>query len=392
MILKKFFLWLMIITLLFSLNISPVWAEEDEDIAAASLQDNLDLSEIEEYVNQVDQEIKEHLPELSIRKFYEEIKSGDFSWNIKDIFLGLLRFFFKEVVANGGLLAKLLILAVASAVLSNMQSAFDKGNIAILGHGVIYLVLISIALSSFSIAINLGKDAIDTMTGFLYAIMPVLLSLLAAMGNVTSAALIHPAMAAMLTFATFMIKTVIFPFVYFMAVLNIVSQISPHFKVSRLAGLFKDLSLAFLGILMTIFVGFLGMQGLAGSVADGLAIKAAKFATGAFIPVVGKSLADALDTVIGTSLILKNGIGILGVIAIFLLCAIPAIKIIAISLIYRVVAAVIQPFGDSQLSDALQSLANSLLLVFAAVAAVGLMFFFIITIVIGSGNISMMFR
>lgn len=386
---RRFFFGFMILIFL-GIGVQSAWAEED--VSAASVQDNLDFSEIEQYVNQVDQEIKEHLPELSIRKFYEEIKSGNFSWNVKDILLGLLGFFFKEVVANSGLLTKLLILAVASAVLSNLQSAFDKGNIAVLGHGVIYLVLISIALSSFSIAINTGKEAIDTMTGFLYAIMPLLLSLLAAMGGITSAALIHPAMVAMLGFATTMIKTVVFPFIYFMAVLNIVSQISPNYKVNRLAGLFKDLSIALLGIVMTIFVGFLGMQGLAGSVADGLTIKAAKFATGAFIPVVGRSLAEALDTVIGTSLILKNGIGILGVIVIFLLCAIPAIKIIAISLIYRIVAAVIQPFGDNQLSEALHSLANSFLIVFAAVTAVGLMFFFIITITIGSGNISMMLR
>lgn len=387
---SRFFIWCIILVCLFGAGPRCAWAEEEA--APASVADKLDFSEIEDYVNQVDQEIKQHLPELSIRKIYEEIKSGNFSWNVKDIFMGLLGYFFKEVVANSALMTKLLVLAVASSVLANLQSAFDKGNIAILGHGVIYLVLISIALSSFAIAVNTAKDAIDTMTGFLYAVMPLLLSLLVAMGGVTSAALIHPAMMMMLGFAGTMVKTVVFPFIYFMAVLNIVSQISPQFKVSRLSNLFKDLSLGILGIVMTIFVGFLGMQGLAGSVADGLTIKAAKFATGAFIPVVGRSLAEAMDTVVGTSLILKNGIGILGVIIIFLLCAIPAVKIIAISLIYRMVAAVIQPFGDSQLSEALHSMANSLLLVFAAVAAMGLMFFFIITITIGSGNISMMFR
>ncbi|ATW24026.1 stage III sporulation protein AE [Candidatus Formimonas warabiya] len=383
--------WLVIFFLVLNL-VSPLPTRAEEPANTAEMADNLDFSEIEEYVEQVDQEIQEHLPELSISRLYQDLKKGDFSWNVKDLVTGLLRFFFQEVVANSGLLTKLVILAVASVVLANLQSAFDQGNIAILGHGVIYLVLISIVLNSFSIAVNTGKEAIDSMTGFLYALMPLLLSLLAAMGNVTSAALIHPAMVMMLGFSTTVIKTLIFPFIYFMAVLNIVSHISPQFKVTRLAGLFKDLSLGFLGILMTIFVGFLGMQGLAGSVADGLTIKAAKFATGAFIPVVGKSLADAMDTVIGTSLILKNGIGFLGVVVIFLLCAIPAIKIIAMSLIYRIVAAIIQPFGDNQLAEALHTMANSLLLVFAAVASIGLMFFFIITITIGSGNISMMFR
>ncbi|MEL7567836.1 MAG: hypothetical protein AAGU27_23565, partial [Dehalobacterium sp.] len=129
---RKFFFGLMILILLSVGGSQAAWAAEDA--AASSVQESLDFSEIEEYVNQVDQEIEEHMPELSIRKFYEDIRSGNFSWNVKDIILNLLSYFFKEVVTNSGLLTKLLILAVASAVLSNLQSAFDKGNIAILGH------------------------------------------------------------------------------------------------------------------------------------------------------------------------------------------------------------------------------------------------------------------
>lgn len=354
--------------------------------------DKIDFSEIEKFVQQVDEEVQQNIPELSITKLYHGIKQGEFNWDIREMFSGLVRFFFKEVVANSALLTRLIVLAVACAVLSNLQSAFDKGNVANLGHGVAYLVLITMALSSFTVAINTGKEAIENMVGFLYAMMPVLLTLLAAMGGVTSAALIHPAMLMILGFATTMIKVVIFPMIYFTAVLNIISHISPQFKVNRLAGLFKDVSLGLLGIVLTIFVGFLGMQGLAGSVADGLTIKAAKFASGAFIPIVGRTIADALDTVIGTSLILKNGVGFLGVIIIFLMCAIPAVKIMAMVLTYRIAAAVIQPFGDNNLAEALQKLGNSLTLVFATVAGVGLMFFFVITITIGTGNFTMMFR
>lgn len=388
---KDFWRFILVFVFLLSALVQPVkiLAETEKNY---DINKDLDFSEIEQYIKQVDEDIKDCLPEFNLQQIYQNIKKGEFNWNFRDLLSGLLKYFFKEVVANSGLLTRLIILAVASVILANLQSAFDKGNIALLGHSVIYLVLISIALGSFSIAINTGKEAIDNMVGFLHAIIPVLLMLLAAMGGLTSSALIHPAMLGMLGVATTVIKTVIFPLIYFMAILNIVSYISPQFKVNKLAGLFKDISLAALGILLTVFVGFLSMQGLAGSVADGLTIKAAKFATGAFIPVVGKSLADALDTVIGTSLILKNGIGILGVIVIFILCALPSVKILAISLIYRIVAAIIQPFGDSQLAEALQSLANSLIMVFAAVAGLGLMFFFILTITIGTGNITMMFR
>lgn len=352
----------------------------------------LDFSEIEKYVEIVDKEVKDHLPDLSIEKLYQDAKEGRLSWNPGDVFMGLIRFFFREILANSALLTRLIILAVAGVVLTNLQGTFDKGNISLLANGVVYLVLITIALGSFSIAINTGKEAIENMSGFLYAVMPVLLTLLAAMGGVTSATLIQPVMVVILTLAITVIKTVIFPLIYFMVILNVVSHISPQFNVSRLSGLFKDLSIGLLGIVMTVFVGFLSLQGITGAVADGLTFKAAKFAAGVFIPVVGKSLADAMDTVIGTSLILKNGIGILGVIVIFIMCALPAVKILAMSLIYRFVAAIIQPFGDSRLADALHGLANSLILVFAVVAAAGLMFFFILSVTVCSANISMMFR
>lgn len=363
-----------------------------EGVTADKTAGSRDLSEIEKSVEKIDQEVQNVMPEISVEKFLQDLRQGKISWNVQDFFTAILRYFFREVVANGALLSRLLLLAVAGAVLTSLQGTFDKGNISLLSHGVIFLVLMTIALSSFSLAMNMAKAAIDNMSDFLYAVMPVLLTLLAAVGGITSAALIQPLMVVTLTLATTAVRTIIFPLIYFMVVLNIVGHISPDFKVSRLAGLFKDLSVGFMGILMTVFVGFLSMQGLTGAVADGLSFKAAKFAAGAFIPVVGKPLAEAMDTVIGTSLILKNGIGVLGVIVIFLLCAMPGVKILAMALIYRLVAAVIQPFGDGQLADAMHGLANSLIMVFAAVAAIGLMFFFILSVTVFSANISMMFR
>jgi stage III sporulation protein AE len=391
--LKKtgFFILVFLLAILFGNGALALGAASAATTAGQTVE-SLDLSEIEKSVEKIDQEVKKVMPEINLETIFQDLRHGKFSWNVQDFFTGLLRYFFREVVANGALLTRLLLLAVAGAVLTSLQGTFDKGNISLISQGVVFLVLMTIALSSFSLAMNIAKTSINNMSEFLYAVMPVLLTLLAAMGGITSAALIQPLMVVTLTISTTAVRTIIFPLIYFMVVLNIVGHISPDFKVSRLAGLFKDISLGFLGILMTVFVGFLSLQGLTGAVADGLTFKAAKFAAGTFIPVVGKPLADALDTVLGTSLILKNGIGILGVIVIFLLCAMPGIKILAMSLIYRLVAAVIQPFGDSQLAEAMHSLANSLIMVFAAVAAIGLMFFFVLSVTVFSANISMMFR
>jgi len=99
-----------------------------------------------------------------------------------------------------------------------------------------------------------------------------------------------------------------------------------------------------------------------------------------------------LDSVMGTALVLKNGIGVVGIIAIFIICALPAVKILVQFIIFRLAAAIIQPLGDEQLADALTDLSNALLLLFAAVAICGLLFFFILAICIGAGNVTMMMR
>lgn len=125
---------------------------------------------------------------------------------------------------------------------------------------------------------------------------------------------------------------------------------------------------------------------------DGVTIRAAKYVSGSFIPVVGKMFADATDTVISASLLIKNSIGLVGVIIILFLCAFPAIKILVLALIYKVSAAVMQPLGDSPITTCLETIGKSMLYVFAALAVVGLMFFLAITIMLTAGNVTVMMR
>jgi len=189
-----------------------------------------------------------------------------------------------------------------------------------------------------------------------------------------------------------LIKNFVFPLIYFSGILSIISHINKKIKISNFAAFLKDVGVASLGIFLTLFVGFLGIQGIAGVVVDSVTLKTAKFMTGTFVPVVGKMMADALEVIVGTSLLLKNAVGLIGVIILLVLCAFPVIKIISLVIIYRLAAALVQPIGESGVSDALQTMGNALTLVFAAVAGVGLMFFIAISVVVGMGNFNVMLR
>lgn len=352
----------------------------------------LEMSKLEEFVEHLNSEIEGAVPELKFKELVLKLVKGDFDWQVSDVFTGLIIFFFKEVVANASLLGKLVVLAVICAVLQNLMSSFEKGTTGKLAYAVSYMALISLAVGTFTLAVNIGREAVDNMVHFMQALLPLLLTLLAAMGGVASTAIFHPIIFGSITAIGTIIKVIVFPLIFFSAILSILSNLSEKFQVSRLADLMKTVAMSVLGLCSTVFLGILAIKGVAGSVTDGVAIRTAKFATDAFIPVVGGMFSDALDAVIGSSLLIKNAVGIAGVIIIFVLTILPMIKIFAVAFVYKLAGALIQPVGDKQMADCLTGLGKSLISIFAAVATVGLLFFFAITIVVGMGDLMTMLR
>src|SRR5690606_42087626 len=83
-----------------------------------------------------------------------------------------------------------------------------------------------------------------------------------------------------------------------------------EFPLSRLSGLLPHGALTVLGLGFTVFLGVMVIRGAIAPVADGVALRAAKFLAGTFIPVVGGMMADAVEVVVGGSLLVKNALGV----------------------------------------------------------------------------------
>ena len=212
------------------------------------------------------------------------------------------------------------------------------------------------------------------------------------MGNITSAALFHPISFLIVNALSTLVRNVVFPLIFLATILDIVNNISDEFKVTGLAGLFKQLAVGFLGLIMTIFIAAIVTQGTVATVSDGVTIRTAKYLTGTFVPVIGGFVSNALDMIIGGSLLIKNALGVFSVFIILIFCSFSVIKIIALVFIYRLAGAIIQPVSDSKIVSCLDKLGNNLLLVFGAVAAVGIMFFVVVTIIVGAANFAVMMR
>jgi|GEM_PF-1332392 len=268
----------------------------------------------------------------------------------------------------------------------------EKDVIGKLAYGVCYLVIIGIGINSFIIASQIGKEAINNMVSFMQALLPMLLTLLVSLGGVTASAVFHPVVLMAVSAVSTLIKDILIPVIFFSAVLTIVNNITNSFQLTRLSGLLKESCIAILGFLLSVFLGIMIIQGAAAAVVDGVSVRTAKFATKNFVPVVGGIFADAIDAIISCSLLLKNAIGAVGVIIVFIVCAFPVLKILSVIFIYKLAAALIQPIGDEQIVNSLNDLANSLIMLFVTVSSVAMMFFIAVTIIIGAGNITVMMR
>ncbi|KUO71060.1 MAG: stage III sporulation protein AE [Clostridia bacterium BRH_c25] len=385
---RKSIAFFMIIILL---SICSVYCDGTEDILQDQL-DNLDISEIEKYVGDINKESEGLIPEVNIKELVLGLFKGNTFENLKELGKGIVNYFFKEVISNFSIMGRLLILAIFCAILQNLHNAFEEDAIGRLAYGICYILIIIMAVKSFDDAMKIGVHAIDTMVGFMQALLPTLLALLAAVGGISSSAVFQPLLFSSITLITTLIKVFVMPLILFSAVLSILNNLSDSINISKLASLLKQTAIGALGLVLTAFTGVITVQGIASASIDGATIRTAKFAVDNFIPIVGSFLSDAFDAVVSCSMILKNGIGIAGFIVLLLICSFPLIKMFSIVLIYKVTSALIQPILDNQIVQCLNDMSNAILTLLTCVLAVAVMFFMALTVIMGVGNMTVMVR
>ncbi|MDU7472002.1 MAG: stage III sporulation protein AE [Paenibacillus macerans] len=354
--------------------------------------EELPTDQVETYWQQLMKDYGGFFPDQKLPSFMDMLLAQDQSFSLKTGLTGLMKYMWHEVLYNGRILVTIVLLSIFSMILETLQTAFERNQVSKVAYSICYLVILVLAINSFHVAITYASNAIGGMIDFMMAMVPLLFTLLASMGGAVTVTVTHPLVVFMVHAVGTAVHTIVFPLLFFSALLHIVSSLSDKYKLTQLADLLRSISMALLGVLLTVFLGVISVKGIAGSVTDGVTLRAAKYLTGNFVPVVGKVFADATDTVISASLLVKNSIGLVGVIILLFLCAFPAIKIITLALIFNLSAAVMQPLGDSLIVTCLETIGKSMLYVFAALAAVGLMFFLAITIMLTAGNITVMMR
>ena len=389
---KKIILIIILIIIFIGFKDNKVYAEANENINTNEemvLEDeevNSRLNNLYNYINNMksDIEIMNELDPISYVKNYMKTGEGDLSY--KKITSGIISFLFKEVKTVLALSVSIIVIAIICSLIKNLQSAFSNEGISNIAFFACYAILIIILSKSFIVSINIATGIIKDLADFMAAILPVLVIMLGTVGGFTQVATMDPIiMGATLIIPRIYINLII-PLILISFVLDFTNNISSEYKISNLCKLIKQITLWLQGIILTVFIGLLTVRGISSSTIDAVTLKTAKFAIDNFIPIVGKAFSDAIASVAGYALIIKNAVSSIGLIIIILLMIYPIIKLTLISFVYKLTAAVIEPISDKRITASIESAGNSLILIMSCVLSVSLMFFVLLSIMASAGK------
>ena len=254
-----------------------------------------------------------------------------------------------------------------------------------------YIMIVALIMTSFTEIITMVRQSVQNLVSFINLLIPILITLMITTGCITSAGMLEPIILFMVTVIGNFIVNVVIPITLVSTALGIISQISSKVQIDKLAKFMKSSTVWVLGVILTLFVGVTSLEGNLSSSVDGVTAKTTKAAVSNFIPVVGKILGDAVDTVMGCSIILKNALGVVGVIVIIGICIVPILKLATLMTMYYLGSALCQPIADEKIIKLLSHMGDTFKLLLAVLCSVSVMLIIGVTLIVKISNSGAMY-
>lgn len=308
------------------------------------------------------------------------------------IFRKIINLFGKEINLNIKAIISIFAIILVHSILKSISESLEHEEIAKLVYYAQYIIIVTIIMTNFTDVIKLVQDTANNLIGFMNLLIPLLIALMLYTGSITTSTILEPIILFMVNFVGNLIRDLIIPFILVYTSLVIISKISDKVQISNISKFMKSSIVWILGFILTIFVGVVSLEGTLSSSIDGITAKTTKTIVSSAIPVVGKILGDAVDSVLGCGVILKNAIGLVGVVIIIGICIIPIIKIFVISLGYKILSIVVQPIGDKKVVGLLEQVGDIFKILLGILCAISFMLIIGTTLVLRMSNASVMFR
>lgn len=392
---QKIFLVLIIIEIVNCTSIdTAVVANTTNTISTSNIENSeimkiqKDTLNISNFIKQSEKYTKETMQDIDLNELLSSAITGNID-NVKLIRL-FLKVLGKEVLSSAQIITSIIVIIIIHGILKSISDGLESKGVSQITYYVQYILIVTLALTNFANCINMVKDSISNLVNFINMLVPILITLLITTGSIASAGILEPIILFMITIIGNFIVKIIIPIILISTALGIISQISDRVQIDKLSKFLKTSSIWALGIILTLFVGVTSLEGTLSSSVDGITAKTTKAAVSSFIPVVGKILGDAVDTVMGCSIILKNAMGTVGVIIIIAICITPILKLVTVMSMYYLGAALCQPIADVKIIKVLAQMGDTYKLLLAILCSVSVMLIIGVTLIVKISNSSAM--
>lgn len=365
--------------------------EEIQKIAEEQL-DILNIDQWNEFNKNLDNYQDGLLTNANLKETIINLVTGKFELNWKKIYESLGKAFFTEIKLNLSLMAKIFAIAIFTGILSNFKTNFSDSTVGELAWIVCYIMIVILIIQSITVVLNVGKNTIEQMTSFMQILFPALLALLIGMGGIASSGVMQPATALLTGVTGIFLKNIMIPLIFLSTILVLISNINDNISLVNLSKLTRNICSWVLGIVFTIFIGVLSVQGIIAASFDGVSIRTTKYAIETFVPVVGKMFSQTVDVIISSSLMLKNAVGVVGLIVAISICLYPILKILSLMAVYKLSSALLEPVSDKRVVNCLNEIGSVLVILLVTLLGIAILFFLTIALLIGLGNITVMMR
>ena len=392
----QFILTVFLILVVFGFGTRIVNAEENREAAQSSEEDaEEDTGRIQQKVedallsefdfDEIEDSLRRMFPreKISFSEVVSELMSGDIA-GVGKIFVEYLsdRIFY-EFRYNRENLVYMLLVALTAAVFTNFAGAFQNRQVSEISFYILYMLLITLCLTAFRIATQGLEEQLDSLLDFMRVLCPsYFLAVAFASGSVTSL-FFYNVILFLIYAVEIVVVRFLLPVINVYIMVQVLGNLTGEDFLSEFAGLLQKIVSWILRTLLAGIIGINVVQGLLAPAVDTLR-RSALTRTAEALPWVGNAVGGTAEVVLGTAVLIKNGIGMAGAIITVLICAVPVLRMLILAFLYRLAAALVQPVSDKRITGCISSVSEGYELLVRVIFTAGVLFLLTIAVVAAS--------
>lgn len=310
---------------------------------------NLSVMDREEF-SDVDQVLDDVLttPHISFKEFITDLITGNTKFNLETIQNYLLQEIFGQAYTLKKSFIPILIIAIAASMMSNLSSLLESRQITDISYYIVYMLMLAVLVESFVSAVTIANDVLDKLVMFMKTLMPAYFLTVALSSGVTTATVFYQFVLMLITAVNWLFLKILIPMVNIYVILVLVNNLAKEDYLSKFADLIKMGIEWILKVTLTGVIGFNVLQGLISPAVDSFKATVLN-KTISVIPGVGNAVNAVTEMVVGSAVLIKNGVGVAAIVFILILCALPMIQLWVFAVAFKLAAAVVQPISDKRM-------------------------------------------